>query len=194
MPRLYLASQSPRRLELLAQIGVPVTVMAADIDEAIHLNETAEHYVKRLALEKARVIQTRLQDPEAFVLGADTSVVLDGVILGKPSDHAESIKMLSALSGRTHHVLTAVALVGHAVANVICVSCEVRFRRLTAAEIEAYWHTGEPCDKAGSYGIQGLGAVFVESIRGSYSAVVGLPLCETSALLAEQGIGVWQKG
>ena len=127
-----------------------------------------------------------------MVLGADTAVVLDGRILGKPADFAESRVMLQALSGRSHQVLTAVALVGDGREAARVVSSEVSFRTIGEAEIEAYWASGEPCDKAGSYGIQGLAAVFVSQLRGSYSAVVGLPLCETAELLGEFGIACWQ--
>lgn len=192
MPSLYLASASPRRRELLKQIGVPFSVAVADIDETVRAAEPAEDYVQRLALEKARAVQQRLQDPHAYVLGADTSVVLDGQILGKPRDQAEAMAMLMALADRTHQVLTAVALVGPEVNEALVVCSEVQFGPISHAQALAYWHTQEPCDKAGSYGIQGLGAVFVQHLRGSYSAVVGLPLYETAALLAKYGIDYWQ--
>jgi septum formation protein len=126
------------------------------------------------------------------VLGADTAVVLDGRILGKPADRDEALATLGALSGRSHEVLTAVALVSHQRVVARVVSSQVTFRTLGLAEIEAYWASGEPQDKAGCYGIQGLAAVFVSQLQGSYSAVVGLPLCETAALLAEFAIPCWQ--
>lgn len=127
-----------------------------------------------------------------MVLGADTAVVLDGRILGKPADRAECLATLAALSGREHQVLTAVALASAQRIESRVVASRVRFRPLRAGEAEAYWATGEPCDKAGSYGIQGLAAVFVSQLEGSYSAVVGLPLCETAQLLGEFGIPCWQ--
>ncbi|PIA71963.1 Maf family protein [Pseudomonas sediminis] len=193
MAELFLASASPRRRELLAQIAVPCVTQIASIDETPLPDEPPAAYVERLAREKARAGLLALGErKDAVVLGADTAVVLDGRILGKPADFAESRAMLQALSGRSHQVMTAVALVGgdREVARVV--SSEVSFRPISEAEIEAYWASGEPCDKAGSYGIQGLAAVFVNRLQGSYSAVVGLPLCETAELLGEFGIACWQ--
>jgi septum formation protein len=193
MAELFLASASPRRRELLAQIAVPCVTQIASIDENPLPDEPPAAYVERLAREKARAGLLALGEPaDAVVLGADTAVVLDGRILGKPADFAESRAMLRALSGRSHEVLTAVALVGGGREVARVVSSEVSFRAISDAEIEAYWASGEPCDKAGSYGIQGLAAVFVNQLRGSYSAVVGLPLCETAELLGEFGIACWQ--
>jgi septum formation protein len=190
---LYLASGSPRRRELLAQIGVPFIQVAASIDETPLAGEAADAYVQRLASGKAAA--GLLAAPAgAVVLGADTAVILDGCILGKPMDEQDASRMLAALSGRQHQVLTAVAVGTPGRVEVCCVSSQVRFRHLGASEIQAYWASGEPVDKAGSYAIQGLGAVFVEAIEGSYSAVVGLPLCETAALLARFGIACWQPG
>lgn len=193
MASLHLASASPRRRELLAQIGVPFVTLIASIDETALPGEPAERYVERLAREKARAGLAALSDPaDAVVLGADTAVVLDGRILGKPADRAECLSTLAALSGREHQVLTAVALASAQRIESRVVASRVRFRPLRAGEAEAYWATGEPCDKAGSYGIQGLAAVFVSQLEGSYSAVVGLPLCETAQLLGEFGIPCWQ--
>ena len=193
MASLHLASASPRRRELLAQIGVPFVTLIASIDEAALPGEPAERYVERLAREKALAGLAALSDPaDAVVLGADTAVVLDGRILGKPADRAECLATLAALSGREHQVLTAVALASAQRIESRVVVSRVRFRPLRAGEAEAYWATGEPCDKAGSYGIQGLAAVFVSQLEGSYSAVVGLPLCETAQLLGEFGIPCWQ--
>ena len=193
MASLHLASASPRRRELLAQIGVPFVTLIASIDETALPGEPAERYVERLAREKALAGLAALSDPaDAVVLGADTAVVLDGRILGKPADRAECLATLAALSGREHQVLTAVALASAQRIESRVVASRVRFRPLCAGEVEAYWATGEPCDKAGSYGIQGLAAVFVSQIEGSYSAVVGLPLCETAQLLEEFGIPCWQ--
>ena len=193
MAELFLASASPRRCELLAQIAVPCVTQIASIDENPLPAEPAAAYVERLAREKARAGLLALGGrKDVVVLGADTAVVLDGRILGKPADFAESRAMLQALSGRSHQVMTAVALVGGDREAARVVSSEVSFRPISEAEIEAYWASGEPCDKAGSYGIQGLAAVFVNRLQGSYSAVVGLPLCETAELLGEFGIACWQ--
>src|SRR5688572_24849447 len=187
---VYLASASPRRSELLRQIGVPFTVRAAAVDEELLPGETPEAYVVRLATAKAETVWAAVADSRP-VLGADTAVVLGAAILGKPSDTAEAAAMLERLSGRTHRVLTAVA-VRHAGGLESRLSAsEVRFRVTTPAERLAYCTTGEPFDKAGGYGIQGHAAVFVESLQGSYSGVVGLPLFETAALLARCGIGFW---
>lgn len=193
MARLYLASASPRRRELLTQIGVPFLSQIAPIDESPLPDEAAHAYVERLARAKAQAGLAALADkPEAVVLGADTAVVLDGRILGKPADQAEARATLAALSGRSHQVLTAVALASATRVAARVVSSQVSFRPLTGAEIDAYWASGEPRDKAGSYAIQGLAAVFVSQLQGSYSAVVGLPLCETAELLAEFAIPCWQ--
>jgi len=193
MATLFLASASPRRRELLAQIAVPCVTQIASIDETPLPDEPATAYVERLAREKARAVLLALGDSaDAVVLGADTAVVLEGQILGKPQDFADCSRMLRGLSGRTHQVMTAVALVSaqREAAQVVC--SEVTFRHLGDAEIAAYWASGEPADKAGGYGIQGLAAVFVSRLEGSYSAVVGLPLCETAELLGEFGIACWQ--
>lgn len=193
MATLYLASGSPRRRELLTQIGVPFLTQIAPIDENALPGESPLAYVERLALAKGHAGLAALVDSDgAVVLGADTAVVLDGRILGKPRDRADALATLQALSGRSHQVLTAVALVSRERQVARVVTSQVTFRSLTQAEIEAYWASGEPQDKAGSYGIQGLAAVFVSQLQGSYSAVVGLPLCETAALLAEFAIPCWQ--
>lgn len=190
MPSIILASASPRRAELLQQIGLNFSVLPADIDETPEPDETPEHYVERLAREKALAVAE--SSPECLVLGSDTSVVLDGRILGKPTDPADARKTLARLSGATHQVMTAVALATDGQCQSVLVTTEVCFRQLSAAEIEAYVASGEPMDKAGSYGIQGLGGIFVNELRGSYSAVVGLPLQETAALLAGAGYPVWK--
>ena len=193
MATLYLASGSPRRRELLTQIAVPFLTQIAPIDENALPGESPIAYVERLALSKAQAGLAALTDTaDAVVLGADTAVVLDGRILGKPTDRVDALATLSDLSGRTHEVLTAVALVSRERQVSRVVTSQVTFRALSQAEIEAYWASGEPQDKAGCYGIQGLAAVFVSQLQGSYSAVVGLPLCETAALLAEFAIPCWQ--
>lgn len=190
---LYLASGSPRRRELLTQIGVPFVSLSVAIDETPAPDETPAAYVERLARGKAAAGLASLADRQAVVLGADTTVVLDGRILGKPGERAEALAMLQALGGREHEVLTAVALAAVGRSAVRVVRSRVAFRPLTSAEAEAYWATGEPLDKAGGYAIQGFAAVFVSGLEGSYSAVVGLPLCETAQLLAEFGIPCWQQ-
>lgn len=193
MATLYLASGSPRRRELLTQIAVPFLTQIAPIDENALPGESPIAYVERLARAKAQAGLAALADTaDVVVLGADTAVVLDGRILGKPVDRDDALATLNALSGRSHQVLTAVALVSRERLESRVVTSQVTFRPLSQAEIEAYWASGEPQDKAGCYGIQGLAAVFVSQLLGSYSAVVGLPLCETAALLAEFAIPCWQ--
>lgn len=191
MPVLFLASASPRRRELLTQIGVPFTLLSVSIDETPGEGEAADEYVQRLAREKAQAGVSRLGQPAACVLGADTTVVLDGRILGKPVDKADALAMLQALSGREHQVLTAVALADESRCAVRLVASQVRFRPISGEEAERYWASGEPRDKAGGYAIQGLGAIFVSHLEGSYSGVVGLPLCETAQLLSDFGIACW---
>jgi len=188
-PVVCLASMSPRRRELLAQIGVPHTVVAAHVDESLLPRESPADYVARLARLKA--ITVRERGEVLPVLAADTSVVLEGSVFGKPADRADGLAMLAALAGRTHEVLTAVALAtprGVAL-RVNCSS--VRFRDIERAEREAYWDTGEPHDKAGGYAVQGYGAVFIAGLSGSYSGVMGLPLFETAELLRDAGIRCW---
>lgn len=194
-PVVCLASTSPRRRELLARIGVPHKVVGAHIDEAAHPAEAPRDYVIRMARQKALTVHDR---GEALpVLAADTTVVLDDAIYGKPRDRDDCIAMLQRLSGRTHEVLTAVALADawatadvHEVAVRLSVS-SVRFRALTLEECNAYWETGEPRDKAGGYAVQGAAAVFIESLSGSYSGVMGLPLFETAELLRAAGVPYW---
>ncbi|MGX0888124.1 septum formation protein [Pseudomonas sp. ADAK2 TE3594] len=193
MKQLYLASGSPRRRELLTQIGVSFSVISADIDETPLPEESPSAYVERLARGKAEAgHETIVSDADFCVLGADTAVVLDGKILGKPVDEADACAMLMLLSGREHEVLTAIAVRNGERCESLVVRSLVRFRNIDPDEAAAYWASGEPRDKAGGYGIQGLGAVFVAGLNGSYSAVVGLPLCETCELLGHFGIPCWQ--
>jgi len=187
--RIVLASASPRRSELLNQIGVSFHQQVTEIDETPRDNEVAVEYVTRLALEKARAVRHELGDHDALVLGADTAVVVGSRLLGKPADIEHAREMLGLLSGRAHKVFSAVALVGEREAVRVSEST-VWFRPLSDAEIDAYWNTGEPRDKAGAYGIQGVGAMFVERLEGSYSGVMGLPLYETAQLLKEFGIDI----
>ena len=184
---LVLASASPRRRELLGVLGVEFSVAPADIDESVHDGETPEAYVRRMALGKARAGYGAADD--AAVLGSDTAVVVGDHILGKPVDQDDAIAMLTTLAGRTHRVLSAVALLDADGCSEALSSTAVTFRDISRAEAELYWATGEPADKAGAYGIQGRGAVFVSAVQGSYSGVVGLPLFETAALLEERGFG-----
>lgn len=189
--QVCLASASPRRKALLTQIGVPCAQVASNIDEQVLPDEAAEDYVQRIAAAKALATRARVAD-NTVVLAADTAVVIDGQILGKPVDQADAARMLKLLSGREHQVMTAVSVLRGAEQRAVLVSSSVFFRPLTTAEITAYWQTGEPADKAGGYAIQGLGAVFVASLQGSYSGVVGLPLRETADLLASFGVSCWQ--
>lgn len=185
-PLLTLASVSPRRRELLGQIGVAHLVSAADIDESVRPGEAPGDYVARMACDKARAVRER--GSQLPVLAADTIVVIDGLILGKPLDRADGIDMLGRLSGRTHQVLTAVALATAGGLEFRVSASEVRMRPVTPAECAAYWESGEPRDKAGGYAIQGRGALFIEHLSGSYSGVMGLPLHETGLLLTSAGI------
>ena len=192
---IYLASGSPRRRELLEQIGVTYRTVTVAVDETPLPDEEPATYAGRLALAKARagweLLTTRQSGLKPIpVLGADTAVVLDGVILGKPHDRNEGLTMLAALSGREHQVMSAVALVSGDREVIRVQESWVRFRALTRAEREAYWDTGEPADKAGAYGIQGRAAVFIAGLEGSYSGVMGLPLFETAELLREFGISI----
>ena len=188
--QLILASASPRRAALLEQIGVAFTVIPANVDEARRDDESAESYVARLAKTKARAVANTAPENTA-ILGADTVVVKNGEILLKPRDDADARHMLSTLSGAPHEVLTSVALAladDESHCETIVVKTSVRFRELSAREIARYVAGGEPQDKAGAYGIQGVAGAFVESITGSYSNVVGLPLAETYRLLVENGV------
>ncbi len=190
---IYLASRSPRRKQLLHQIGVDAVVLEADIDETPLKGEAPALYVERMALEKARagISTASLSLP---VLAADTSVVIDDQILGKPRDEADAVAMLLRLSGRGHQVMTAVALaMQNGDMQVRLSISHVRFRTISEDECRRYWAGGEPADKAGGYGIQGQGAVFVEHLEGSFSGVMGLPLFETAELLKHAGLDVSQR-
>ncbi len=183
--RVILASQSPRRRELLAQIGLVHEVRPAHIDESVHPGEEPVPHCERLARDKAHTLA--LQYPDALVIGSDTIVVIDGAILGKPSDAADAMAMLERLSGREHTVYTAVAVARGERALSAVEAVRVQFRALTREQIEAYVRTGEPMDKAGAYGIQGFGATMVARIDGDYFAVMGLPLGRLVELLSGMG-------
>ena len=187
-PLLHLASRSPRRAELLRLLGVDFVLVDVDVDESQQVGEAPADYVRRVALSKACAGSAQLP-PGAVVLAADTTVSVDGEIYGKPRDAADGQAMLSRLAGRWHEVLTAVVVGVDTRQHIEVVRTRVEFRALNAGAIEAYWRSGEPADKAGGYGIQGLGGALIKRIDGSYGAVVGLPLCETVALLEKVGIG-----
>ncbi|MDT8406218.1 MAG: Maf family protein [Methylococcales bacterium] len=183
---LILASESPRRADLLRQLGVEFNQCRPAIDETPQSCEAPTDYVRRIALAKAQAVWQGLNEP-AWVLAADTAVVVDDMILGKPENRDQGLDMLRRLSGRWHQVLTGVALQGDSQTQAISVS-QVLFKPLTEHDISAYWRVGESMDKAGAYAIQGRAAMFIERIEGSYSGVMGLPLFETAELLAKQGM------
>jgi septum formation protein len=191
MQKIALASASPRRRELLAQLGVQFELVKADVDETQHPGELATDYVLRLAISKARaglaVQASTAQHTDSVlpVLGADTIVVVDGEVQGKPVDQADFLRMMRLLSGRQHQVYTAIALVSREKTLSDTIKTDVWFSELTEAQMLQYWQSGEPADKAGGYGIQGLASRFIPKIAGSYFAVVGLPLYETDQLLQQ---------
>lgn len=192
---LYLASRSPRRRELLNQIGVIHALVAGDIDETPKSGEAPDSYVIRMATEKACAGLVTMRQHASVprpVLAADTSVIIDGRMLGKPIDRRDAVAMLTELGNREHQVMTAAAITnGEQLEHRLSVT-RVLFQPLSEAQIIRYWQTGEPQDKAGAYGIQGLGAVFVREVQGSYSGVVGLPIAETVELLDCFGVPYWQ--
>ena len=187
---LYLASGSPRRAQLLAQIGLHISKIASDIDESPHENELALAYTERMAWQKSEqalslFVAAHGAEPELPVLTADTSVAIDGLILGKPDNHAHAVTMLRMLSGRSHQVISSVVMWHQGQRSQTTQVSDVTFRPLTEAEIQTYVDSGEADDKAGAYGIQGAAAVFIEHLSGSFSGVMGLPLFETAALLRQ---------
>ena len=184
--QIILASASPRRRELLDQIKVSYQIHAVDLDETPWPNEQPLAYVKRVAAEKSALCVEQLK-PVLPVLAADTSVILGDIIMGKPKNQTDALNMLMQLSGKTHQVVSALTLRGREHFEALSIT-DVTFRDLSEQEMLDYWETGEPIDKAGSYAIQGLGGLFVQSIVGSFSGVVGLPLFETAQLLSKQGI------
>ena len=191
---IFLASGSPRRRDLLQQIGVSFQVIGIELDETARADEAPVAYVSRLAEAKAAAGWQRSRDlGNAPVLAADTAVVLDGRILGKPGNMKDAIGMLLELSSRTHEVLTAVAVRTASGTQLKISRSMVTFRSIDAAEARDYWETGEPRDKAGAYAIQGYAAVFIADLKGSYSGVMGLPLFETAELLQKAGIGSWRR-
>ena len=190
---IYLASASPRRRELLRQIGVEFQLLPVVVDESACADESHEDHVRRLAVAKAEAGHRSIAPGQVVrpILAADTIVVVDGRILGKPGDRRHGMEMLQALSGRAHQVLTAVALMATGQMSTALSVSTVSFREMTVDECQAYWETGEPADKAGAYAIQGRAAMFISHLSGSYSGVMGLPLYETAQLLTTAGIE-WQ--
>ncbi len=186
VPRVVLASQSPRRRELLTLVGIAHEVRPADIDEAYLAGEQPHAHAERLAREKVAAVSR--DDPTALVIGSDTIVVVDGEVLGKPRDDAHAAEMLARLSGRSHTVITAVAVEWRGAVRSAVEEVSVTFHPMTSTEIEAYIATREPMDKAGAYGIQGYGATIVERVDGDYFAVMGLPLQRLVRLMAELGV------
>lgn len=190
-PQIYLASSSPRRRELLTQIGVQFQQISVDVEERIKEGETPKDYVQRVALDKALAgWQSKERELDIPVLGADTEVVLDDQVMGKPKDQLHASEMLNLLSGRVHQVISAVAVVQNNKQQAITSVNKVSIRDLAEEERKNYCITGEPLDKAGGYGIQGRAAAFISNLEGSFSGVMGLPLYETSRLLREFGIDV----
>ena len=185
--QLVLASQSPRRRSFMEQLGFSFISAAADIDESVYANELADDYVLRVAQTKAKEIAIQ-HDSTTIVLGSDTCVAIENHILGKPVDYQDYRRHMMLLSGNVHQVLTAVVVVQGERCEQVLVTTNVEFKTLSEQEIEYYWRTGEPQDKAGSYGIQGFAGQFVKAINGSYTSVVGLPLVETNELLQKFGI------
>jgi len=191
MPKLFLASASPRRSELLNQLGLIHTIKIANIDETPLNNERPADYVLRVADKKSFTIFQ--QSPKnSVVLAADTAVVFNNTIMGKPENLEQAIAMLTQLSGNSHQVYSSVSIRGQALQHIVTIS-DVTFRPITEAEIRQYWQTGEPADKAGAYAIQGLASIFIKSITGSFSGIMGLPLFETAQLLANEGIKVFNE-
>ena len=187
--KLHLASTSPRRQEILAALGLTFSSAGVDLDERRFDGESAQDMVLRLAQAKAAAATV---DELTVVIAADTAVVLGGDVYGKPVDREDCLAMLQDLSGRTHQVMTAVAVRSFRGVQTVLSTTEVQFREISPDEALAYWQSGEPCDKAGAYAIQGKGGVFVTAISGSYSGVVGLPVFETAELLRDAGLNVLQ--
>ena len=186
---IHLASSSPRRHEILAALGVKFAAAGVDVNETRYAGEPVAHMVVRLAVAKATAARANV-DQSLPVIGADTAVAIDDQVLGKPGSQDEALTMLATLSGRTHKVLTGVALDYAGEVRTATSVTEVRFREIGPDEAKCYWQSGEPLGKAGAYAVQGIGGIFVEDISGSYSGVVGLPAFETAALLADAGLDV----
>jgi septum formation protein len=191
-PELILASASPRRSELLNQLGLNHRVQVAAVDETPLSNEAPADYVLRVAHAKSLAVRQQLTINNTVVLAADTAVVINNIIMGNPENLEHAITMLEQLSDNTHQVYSAVSVRGQSTQQVLSVS-DVTFRAISTQEIIQYWHTGEPADKAGAYAVQGLASIFIQSITGSYSGIMGLPLFETAQILANEGIKVFNE-
>lgn len=187
MNKLYLSSQSPRRQELLAQLGLTFKTINAPIEETALPKETPESFVLRMAIEKSLAGFNKIPGKKIWVIGSDTIVLIDDKCLGKPNNKVDAFRMLRLLSGRKHHVLTSVAVVNNGAVFSALNKTEVTFKEINDSDIESYWLTKEPQDKAGGYAIQGIGAKFIKEIKGSYSGVMGIALFELSGLLKESG-------
>lgn len=190
--QLILASASPRRSALLNQLGLAHRVHIASVDETPLPNELPADYVTRVAHAKSLAVQKQLNSPQQVILAADTSVVMQQNIMGKPDNLEHAIAMLTQLSATTHQVYTAISVRGQNTQQALSVS-DVTFRAISTQEIIQYWHTGEPADKAGAYAIQGFAGIFIQSISGSYSGIMGLPLFETAQTLANEGIKIFNE-
>jgi len=188
---IILASASPRRAELLHQIGLEFVISPSDIDESVHQSESVEAYVQRMAITKANVVK-HASHSDDIIIAADTVVSIDGTILGKPVNESHCLDMLASLSGRVHMVHTAVVVSQSDFIGQALSSSEVSFRDISTEEAKNYWLSGEPKDKAGGYAIQGLGGIFVSRLKGSYSGVVGLPIFELTQLLAQIDVSVFK--
>ena len=186
---IILASKSPRRQELLKLLGLEYTVHTADIDEHMDPSLPPEQEVARVSAEKARAVAKDCAE-EDIIISADTIVVIDGQILGKPKSEADAIRMLNLLSGRRHEVMTGLTILSGGQSQTRVVRTGIEFRRLTDREIDAYVATGEPMDKAGAYGIQGRASIFVSHLDGDYFCVMGLPVCTLTQMLRERGVTV----
>lgn len=186
---IHLASSSPRRHEILTAMGLRFTAAGVDIDEIRYEGEPVADMVVRLAIAKAAAAREN-RDQSLPIIGADTAVVIGDQVLGKPGSQDEAVQMLASLSGRSHTVLTGVALDYAGVVRTATSLTQVRFREISPDEAQSYWQSGEPLDKAGAYAVQGIAGIFVEELSGSYSGVVGLPVFETAALLADAGLEV----
>ena len=187
-PKLILASSSPRRKELLASVGVNCNIQPADVDECRLPQESVERYIKRVAMAKGLAVAATLNDEKTAILSADTIVVQGQEIFGKPRNKEDAFQVWQKLSDNTHQVMTAVCLLVGKDQQIVIVATDVSFKPISEAQMQRYWQSGEPLDKAGAYAIQGLASAWVKFIRGSYSNVVGLPMCEVNSMLTKVGL------
>lgn len=188
MKKIILASKSPRRKQILEQVGLKFTVVVSDFDETRIKFKTPQEMVKKLSLEKARIIAAK--NPNVIIIGADTTVIYKNEIIGKPTSKQDAVRILKLLSGKVHEVVTGFTVVGGKKSITKAVTSRVKFKQLSEAEIKAYVETGEPMDKAGGYGIQDKGGVFIENIQGDYFNIVGLPIFAVSEVLKQFGVEI----